>query len=453
MNRIFFLLIAVLFFVGTKVNGQPQVVDRVMAVVGSKIILKSDIEKQYTQYLAQAGSSDENIKCNIFDQLIMQKLLLNQADLDSVTVSDGQVDDELEKRMSYFVSQLGSEEKLEEYFHTSTRQLKEELRSIIQDQMVVQTMQSKITKDITATPNDVRSYFENIPQDSIPYMDAEMEIAQIVRTPPASPEEKKRVKDQLEEYRTLVMNGADFSVYAALYSDDKSTAKRGGELGYFGRGAMVPEFEAAAFALKPGEVSSVIETKFGYHIIQMIDRRGEQVNARHILLQPKVQDEDLYKAYQMLDSLSSKINLGGISFADAALRFSEDIETKNNGGLIINPETNTTRLLPDKMDRLLFFQVDSMALNQVSRPLQMQTPEGQMAYRIVTVKSRTKPHRANLKDDYQKIQEVVLQEKQAKAVNDWVEKKRKNTYIQIMYDYDTCKEALQHWTMSESKIK
>jgi len=453
MNRILFLLTLVLFFIGNAANSQSQVIDQVMAVVGGQIILKSDIEKQYTQYLAQGGPSDETIKCNIFDQLIMQKLMLNQADLDSVVVDDGQVDDELEKRMNYFIAQLGSEEKLEEYFHTSTRQLKEELRSIIRDQMIVQTMQSKITKDITATPNDVRSYFGSIHPDSIPYMDAEMEIGQIVRTPPASAEEKKRVKDQLDAYRTLVINGADFSVYAALYSDDKSTAKRGGELGYFGRGAMVPEFEAAAFALKPGELSPVVETKFGYHIVQLIDRRGEQINARHILLQPRIQDEDLYKAYQFLDSLSAKINLGGISFAEAAMQFSEDKETKNNGGLIINPETNTTRLLPDKMDRMLFFQVDSMELNQVSRPLQMQTDERQMAYRIVTVKSRTKPHKANLKDDYQKIQEVVLQEKQAKAVNDWVDKKRKNTYIQIMFDYDICKQALQHWTMSENKIK
>jgi peptidyl-prolyl cis-trans isomerase SurA len=200
-------------------------------------------------------------------------------------------------------------------------------------------------------------------------------------------------------------------------------------------------------------VSPIVETKFGYHIIQMIDRRGEQVNARHILLQPRIQDEDMYKANKFLDSLSQRINLGGISFAEAALQYSDDKETKYNGGLLINPETNTSRLSPEKMDRLLFFQVDSMKLNEASKPLIMQTSEGQQAYRIVMVKSRTKPHRANLKDDYQKIQEVVQEEKKAKAVNDWIERKRKNIFIQIMNDYDVCKEALQHWSMSESKVK
>ena len=431
---------------------QEEVVDQVVAVVGGQIILRSDIEKKYQQFQQQGMTSDPQSRCFLFDQMIIEKLLINQAGIDSVTVSDGQVEDELNKRMRYYISQIGSEEKLEEYFHTTIGQLKEELHDIIRDQMTVQTMQSHIAKDISATPADVRSYFESIPPDSIPYMDAELEVGHILKTPSISDAEKQRIRSRLEEFRQKVLDGSDFSVYAALYSDDKSTAKKGGELGYFTRGSMVPEFEGAAFNLKPGEVSPVIETKFGFHIIQMIDRRGEQINVRHILLQPKISDDDLLASYRMLDSLSAAINNGSITFADAALKYSDDKDTRNNGGLLINAENNTTRMSPDKMDRMLFFQVDSMPIGRVSHPILMTTPEGKSMYHIVMVKTRTQPHRANLKDDYQKIQEVVLQEKQGKALNDWVEKTRKKTFIDILSDLGSCKETLQHWTEQQSNI-
>lgn len=424
-----------------------QVVDQVIGVVGSKIILKSDIEKQYIQYVAQGGGSDNEdaSHCIILDQLLLQKLLLNQAEIDSISVSENQVEGELDRRMRFYIRQIGSEEKLEEYFHTTIRELKSEFRDVIRDQLIVQTMQSKITKDIAASPSDVRGYFESIHPDSVPYIDAELEISQIVKMPPVSLEEKRRVRTQLEEYRTKILaNEADFAVYAALYSQDPVSAKKGGELGYFERGTMVPEFESAAFNLKAGEISPVIETKFGFHLLQLIERRGEQINIRHILLQPKTNDNDLLKAVNTLDSLKKEINAGTISFDEAAEKFSDDEETKNNGGSMINAETNTTHLSPDKIDRVLFFQVDSMELNKASSPLFMNTAEGKTAYRIVMVKSRTKPHNANLKDDYQKIQEVALQEKQNKALSDWVKKKQRSTYIQYNEEYKNC-EILKHW--------
>jgi len=423
---------------------KPQVIDQVMAVVGSNIILKSDLEKQYNQSIAQGEPATENLRCAVFDQLLLQKLMINQAALDSLIVTDGQVDNELDKRMRYYIKQIGSEEKLEEYFHTSIFQLKAELRDIIKEQITVQQMQAKITKDITATPNDVREYFNSIHPDSVPYIDAEMEVAQIVRIPPVSAEEKKAVKKQLEEYRQAIVNGGDFAVYAALYSQDNSTAKKGGELGPFERGAMVPEFEAAAFNLKPGEVSPVIETKFGFHILQLIERRGEQINVRHILLQPKISDEDVRRSMMFLDSIRTKIVMGAMTFEEAAEKFSNDEDTRYNGGLMINPETGTAHLSPDKMDRLLFFQVDTMPLNTISQPLLMTTSEGKAAYRLVIVKSKSKPHKANLKDDYQKIQEVALAEKQSRAMSDWIEKKSKNTYIQINDNMNGCT-ALKHW--------
>jgi peptidyl-prolyl cis-trans isomerase SurA len=421
-----------------------QVVDQVMAVVGNNIILRSDIEKQYNQAIAQGETGSADLKCMVFDQLLLQKLMINQAAIDSLIITDAQVDAELDKRMRYYVKQIGSEEKLEEYFHTTIVQLKAELRDVIKEQITVQQMQGKITKDITATPNDVREYFNSMNKDSLPYIDAEMEVAQIVRKPPVSAQEKKAVKAQLEEYRKAILDGADFAVYAALYSQDNSTAKKGGELNFFERGMMVPEFEAAAFSLKPGEVSPVIETKFGFHILQLIERRGDQINVRHILLQPKISDEDIRQSALFLDSIRTKIVNGSMTFEEAAEKFSDDEDTRYNGGLLINPETGTAHLSPDKMDRLLFFQVDTMQLNTVSQPLLMTTAEGKPAYRLVIVKSKSKPHEANLKDDYQKIQEVALSEKQSKAMSDWIEKKSKNTYIQINDTMNSCA-ALKHW--------
>ena len=450
MNRKYSIQFLLIFFLAgllyeTARSQQSQVIDQVTAVVGGKVILLSDIEKQFNQYVIQGGERNSEGKCQVFDQLILQKLLINQAELDSVIVTDAQVDGELDKRMRFYVKQIGSEQKLEEYFHTTIVQLKAELRDLIRDQLTVQVMQGKITKDISSTPNEVREYFEGIPADSIPYIDAELEVAQIVRKPPVSQEEKKRVKDQLDEYRSKIIGGADFAVYAALYSQDAASAKKGGELGFFERGQMVPEFELAAFSLKQGEVSSIVETKFGYHILQLIERRGDQINIRHILLQPKVSENDLVKAHHSLDSLRTKILDGIITFEEAAEKFSDDEDTRNNGGLMINPETGTTHLSPDKMDRLLFFQVDTMPLNTVSAPLMMTTAEGKNAFRLVMLKNRSAPHKANLKDDYQKIQEVTTQEKQSKAMNDWVTKKKKSTFIHINPEYNHC-EALKHWT-------
>ncbi len=426
------------------------VVDKVLAVVGSKIILQSDIEKQHVQYIAQGAEDNSQTKCLIFDQLLLQKLLLNQAEIDSVNVSESQVDGELDRRMRFYIKQIGSEEKLEEYFHTTIRELKAELRDMIREQLLVQSMQSTITKDVVATPSNVREYFESIPSDSLPYIDAEMEVGQIVRKPPVSDTERKAVKARLEEYRRKIMAGEDFAVYAALYSEDKSTAKKGGELGMFERGTMVPEFEAAAFNLRAGEVSPIIETKFGFHILQLIERRADQINVRHILLQPQTDDKDLMKSYSLLDSLRKQINLGTISFEDAAQQFSDDEETRNNGGLLVNPETGTTKLSPDKMDRLLFFQVDSMALNTVSMPLGMATAEGKQAYRLVMVKSKSAPHKANLKDDYQKIQEVALQQKQNELLSTWVENKKSVTYIHLNDTFGDC-EMLKAWTQGGLK--
>jgi peptidyl-prolyl cis-trans isomerase SurA len=447
-SKVFLTLVIIFCTAGLRAQ---VVIDQVMGVVGNKIVLKSDIEKQYMQYLAQSGGNeDEDMKCQIFDQLIMQKLMLNQADIDSVTVTDTQVEGELDRRMRFYIHQIGSEEKLEEYFHTTIRELKVEFRDVIREQLIVQTMQSKISKDVTVSPNEVREYFNSVPADSVPYMDAEMEIAQIVKIPQVSYEEKQKVKKQLEEYRERILKGeADFAVYAALYSMDPGSAKKGGDLGFFERGQMVPEFEMAAFNLKLNDISPVIETKFGFHILQLIARRGEQINVRHILLRPQYSEEEIDRCATFLDSLALEINRGAITFDSAAQKFSDDEATKFNGGLMINPETNNTHFAPDKIDRALFFAVDTLPIGHVSNAMMMSSDEGKQGFRIVTVKSRTKPHQANLKDDYQKIQEVALSEKQNKVLSDWIKHKQRTTYIQLNQEYSNC-DILKHWSRAES---
>lgn len=441
-----FLAFWVILSAATSQAQTTKVIDQVVAIVGSNIILSSDIEKQYNQMVVQNPEAI-NMKCEVVDNLIFQKLLVNQASVDSVYVQDNQVEAELDKRMRFFVSQIGSEEKLEAYFHTTIPQLKEELRQVIKEQLIVQTMQGKITKDIQVTPQDVRQYFDRIDKDSLPYIDAEITIEQIVKRPPVNAYEKQRVKDQLAEYRTRVMNGEDFSIFAALYSEDPGSARKGGELGYFTRGQMVPEFEAAAYNLKAGEVSDIIETKFGFHIMQLIDRKGEQINVRHILIAPKVGDEDMIAAVLQLDSIRNKILTNEITFEEAALKFSDDEESKFNNGLMINPETGGNAFAPDKMDKSLFFQVDTMKVGSTSIPLVYQDQDNKNAYRILKVKSKSRPHVANLHDDYQKIQEAALQFKQNKELERWVEEKTKLTYIKLKPEIYDCP-VLKRWEKS-----
>jgi peptidyl-prolyl cis-trans isomerase SurA len=422
---------------------QPTVVESIDAVVGNKIILKTDVESAYQQFIAQGNYGNEIVKCQIMDQLLLNKLLLNQAALDSVDVTDAQVQSELDSRMSYYVQQIGSEKKLEEYYNKSIPEIKEEFRPLIKDQLQIRAMQSKVAKNTTASPAEVKAYFETIPPDSLPYINAELEYAQITLKIPLNEEEKMAVKEQLEGYRQRILKGEDFSTLAILYSQDGS-AKNGGELGFTNRGELVPEFEAAAFKLKAGEVSGIVETKFGFHIIQLIERRGDQINVRHILLKPKVSDNDIRKAGTMMDSIADLINNGKMSFTEAATKFSDDADTRYNGGNVQNPQTGNTRFEPDQVDPTVFFILDKLAPGEHSAPALAQTPEGDQLYRMLLLKSRTSPHKANLVDDYQRLQGDAVVSKQNKIMEDWVQKKKKTTYIKISDEYKDC-DILKYW--------
>ena len=438
----------IFFFIVTLIPvfsfAQPQVIDKIVAQVGNQIILKSEVESQYTQYVAQGNEATEILRCQILDQMLLSKLLIHQAQIDSVTVADAQVQDELDKRIKYFVRQLGSEQKLEEFYNKSIIEIKSEFADLIRDQLIVQTMHQKITGDISASPAQVKAYFNSIPPDSIPFINTEVEVAHIVKNPKISDQEKAAVRARLDEIRTRILKGESFSTLAILYSQDQGSAKKGGELGFTERGQLLPEFEAVAYNLRGEEVSLIVETKFGFHIIQAIERRGDRINFRHILLKPQVSAADLNNAQASLDSILLKIRSGELTFAEAAEKFSDDNDTKFSAGLLVNPNSGHTKFETDQLDPNLFFVIDKLQVGEISEPVLMTTEDGGQAYRIVKLRSRSEPHKANLKDDYQRIKEATLNQLQADAIEKWMEKKKKNTYIQIDDSYQSC-QLIQDW--------
>jgi peptidyl-prolyl cis-trans isomerase SurA len=417
---------------------QPQSIDKIVAIVGDKAILLSEVESQAMQMEQQATAKDSNLRCNVLEDIIIQKLLLNQAEKDSVVVSDDQVDSELSKKIRYFVGQIGSVEKLEAYLGKSIVQIKDDFRERIRDQLVVQQMQGKIAGDVKVSPAEVKAYFESIPADSIPFIESEIQVAQILKKPPVNQAERERVRKELQDIRQKIIDGRSFASMSAFYSEDVVSAAKGGELGFVGRGDLVPEFEAAAFALKGKDISDIIETMYGFHIIQLIERRGETINVRHILISPKASANDLEFARIKLDSISEVIRLGRMSFEDAALKFSDDADTKNNGGLLINPGSGSTWFEVSQMDQSLFFVVDKMKIGELSDPVPVRIGEKKESYRIVSLKARTEPHRANLKQDYQRILMAAENEKKEKLVKDWIERKRQSFFIKIDPEFSDC---------------
>lgn len=436
VNRFLFLILVCL--ISGSLFAQSETIDKIVAVVGDKAILLSDVEAQALQVEQQSGNPDPNLRCNILEDMIIQKLLLNQAEKDSVVVSDDQVDGELNKKIRYFVGQIGSVEKLEAYLGKSIVQIKDDFRERIRDQLIVQQMQGKIAGDVKVSPAEVRAYYDAIPKDSIPFIESEIQVAQILKKPPINQVERERVRKELQEIRQKIVDGRSFASMAAFYSEDVVSAAKGGELGFMNRGDLVPEFEAVAFSLKGKEISEIVETMFGFHIIQLIERRGETINVRHILISPKASVSDLDVARVKLDSISQAIRLGRITFEEAALKYSDDADTKNNGGLMINPNSGSTWFEVSQMDQSLFFVVDKMKIGELSDPVPVRVGEKKESYRIVSLKARTEPHRANLKDDYQRIQQAAEAEKKSKLVQEWIQRKRQSFFIKIDSEFSNC---------------
>ena len=414
-----------------------QTIDRVEAIIGDEILLLSEIETQYLQYLSQGNVESLSIKCEIIEDLLFQKLLVNQANVDSVEISDEEVRSEINKRINYFESQLGSISKVENYFGKIIVEIKNELTEIVKDQFLAQRVQSSISNDISITPSEVRSFFRKLPAEEIPEIPTKLELIQIIINPIISQAQKDKLRERLNIFRDRVYNGEDFQMLATLYSDDPVSASKGGELGFVNRGDLVPEFERAAFRLRQGEISEVIESKFGFHIIQLIERRGDQINVRHILLRPKVSATSLNDAKVKIEKIADEIKSGSITFEEAILKYSDD-DSKNSGGVLIDQKTMSNMHIIEDMDPSLKFLVKDLDESEFSAPNIFSNSDETNAYRLIKVKSKLNAHKASLSDDFSMIKEFALNMKRQDELFDWIKRTVNTTYIEINSNILSC---------------
>lgn len=452
MHKRIVLLYAALVLTMAAMAQEPkvQVIDKVVAVVGKNIILQSDVESQYVQYRMQGSfeGSSSAMRCAILEELMFQKLMLNQAEMDSLNVTDNEVEMEMNRRISDLLGRAGSQEKLESIFNKSMSEIKDELRRLVKEKSLQDQVRANILKNVVVTPAEVKSFYNSIPTDSVPMVDDQYEIVQIVKCPPVSIDEKLAVKDQLYQIRKRILEGeSSFSTMAILYSEDPGSATKGGELGFTGRGEFAPEFEMAAFNLRDGEISEVVETQFGFHIIQLIERRGDYVNCRHILLTAKVPVEALEKAQHELDSAAQLIRNGDMTFEEACLKFSDD-ESRTNGGYIGSPMGGNRLSLQDIREleqypnfgefKNLAFVINKLPVGTVSDPVPMTTNDNKDAFRLVMVKNKIPAHKANLNDDYAMIQSWALNQKNQDVISNWIRNKAKKAFVRIDEDYKDC---------------
>ncbi|WP_183565867.1 peptidylprolyl isomerase [Mucilaginibacter sp. SP1R1] len=432
----------------TVAAGPRRTLDKIAAVVGNSPILQSDIELSYAQYLVQGNQPNPDVKCRILQSLLTQKLLAQQAIIDSVEVKDDEVDNNVDRRMREMTQRAGGQEKLEAFLGRSVIQYKDEIRPDLKEQLVAQKMQQKITEKLNVTPLDVKKYFDAIPKDSLPSFNKEIEVGEIAFQPQLDKEEKAVYREKAEELRERIKKGEDFGTLARLYSQDPGSAPDGGDLGFADRTTFVKEFTANAFKLKAGEISPVFETDFGFHFLQVIERRGEQVHVRHILISPVVTQASLDRAKAKADSIYTLLMKNKkIDFSSAAAYYSDDKDTKYNGGMMLNAENvqNRTTFIPtDKLDPKVALVTDTMKIGSISKPELFTGADGKKSYKILYLKSATNAHKANLDQDFPKLKEFAYEDKNNRTVTQWFEKRRKETFIKIDPEYQSC-EILKKW--------
>jgi peptidyl-prolyl cis-trans isomerase SurA len=427
-------------------NAQERIIDRIVAVVGNSIIMQSEIENEILQLRAQGYTMTNNTRCELIENYLIQRLLLNQAIVDSIEVTDAEVEMELNRRLQFFVQQIGSEENLEKYYNKSILEIKEDFRDIVRDQLITSHMQDEIIGSVTVSPAEVRRYYNSLPEDEIPLIPSEVEIRKIVKYPEFSEAENFRIRQRLNELRQRIINGENFSTMAVLYSQDPGSARRGGELGYMSRSDLLPEFANVVFSLRDGRVSPVFETDYGFHIAQLIDRRGEQVNARHILLRPEATELARQEARSYLDSLAVVIRTDTMSFRMAAIRYTDDTDTRMSGGLVINPSTGGSRFELDQLNTVQYEAVRNMKVGEIAGPLEsIDQSTRRPFYKLLYLESQTAPHRANLKEDYAYLKELALNQKKLRILDEWVAEKRARTYIRIDEAYKNCGFSSEEW--------
>jgi peptidyl-prolyl cis-trans isomerase SurA len=461
-NRILSLMLILVvsgFYSSAKaqiVNQNDSVIlDRVVAVVGKFPILQSDIENQLKQYLSERISLPPgNPRCFLLESLLVGKLLIIQAEIDSVMVTDEEAQRTVENKLQEFISMAGSQENLESYFKKSLLEIKKDLFKPQKDMMIAEKMKNEITGKVVITPAEVQKFYKQIPAAEIPLRPSAMEIREIVLKPEVSEAEVLRVQNRLKEFRERILKGESFTTLAVLYSEDKGSAPTGGKLGMTPRSRLAPEFAAVAFNLKGDEISRVVKTEFGYHIIQLIERRGDVINCRHILLSPKPTIQEKQVVRTRLDSIAQVIRENKISFENAALKFSTSKDTKANGGLVVNqgsPQNTesqnigTTWFEPQEMSPEVFNAVKNLKVGEISKVIETIDDNNQQVYKILSVKSNRPAHKADLKQDYQFMQTLALANQKQKILNEWVEKKQQSMYIRIDKDFQGCEFEHKGW--------
>ncbi|MDG1903499.1 MAG: peptidylprolyl isomerase [Schleiferiaceae bacterium] len=377
------------------VSAQPQTVDGITAIVGGDVILKSDIEEQYDVFNRQNFGKPVTY-CEVFEELLFQKLLIHHAAIDSISVGEEEVEANMDRRIQQLIMQMGDQKKLEDFYEKSVVEIKEDMRTLIKEQLTAQRMQMTVVEGIEVTPSEVREYYENLQEDSIPLISAEVELSQIVKYPELSEEAEQEVITKLKELKGRIENGTSFSSMAILYSEDPGSNKKGGEYLGIQRGVFVKEFEAIAFNLRKGEISNPFKTEFGYHIVQLLEKRGEELDLRHILIKPKLTQENLQEAKNFLDSVSVAIANGKMTFEEASRRFSDDEQTRFNGGQMSNFQSGNNKFEVSQLDRGLFGLINSIAESEISEATFYRTEDQREAFRIVRLDAKYEPHRANL---------------------------------------------------------
>ena len=443
------LIFGILSMLSICVSAQSNdnVIDEVIWVVGDEAILKSDVETARMEAVQMGQRLDGDPYCVIPEQLAIQKLFLHQASIDSVEVSDADVFQQVDRRINYYIQNIGSKEKMEEYFGKTTTQIREQLYNLIRDEEMTAEVRQNLVKDIKVTPAQVRRYFRELPEDSVPFIPTKVECQIITRNPLIPQEEIDRVKDELRDYTERVNNGtAQFSTLALLYSEDKASAQQGGELGFSGRSSFVPEFANVAFNLTdPKSISKIVETEYGFHIIQLIEKRGDQINCRHILRRPRVTMEALQQCINDLDSITAEINKGLYTFDNCVAIVSYDKDTRNNYGIMVNENDATSKFEMKDLPTEVARAVAGLQVGEISKPFIMIDNKGKEIVAMVKLKSRVNGHRATMADDYQAMLDVVVNKLSEEKIENWIRSKQKTTYIHINDEWKNCEFKYPGW--------
>jgi peptidyl-prolyl cis-trans isomerase SurA len=449
LNRLIPSLVGAMVLSQTFAQEAPptgQVLDKIVAKVDNNIILESDVQQTYIEALAQAQQGMEApTRCDIFESLMINKLMVAKAEIDSVIVTDAEVMLQTENRFNAVLQQFGGDENmLVQVYGKTAEQLKGELEDVIREQLIVSKMRGQITEGLTVSPADVRAFFNSIPKDSLPLFTSEATVGQIVRKPVVSDKVREEIIAQLKQFKQDILDGkADFADLAKRYSEDPGSGAQGGDLGFFRRGELAPEYESTALGLRQGEISDPVETQFGFHMIQLLEIKGSTFNTRHILRIPKATEEDLLKAERYLDSLKKEIEAGKIEFAKAAKEYSEDRATSDHGGFFTDPATNSNRLsLRTLEDPVLYFTIDTMQVGNMTKPIRFEDPREGTKVRILYYHAKYPAHRANLEDDYEKMKAAALRRKEDEILGKWFITAKEDVFIDVDPTYDRC-EVLQ----------